>query len=248
MEQITTNQIHLFEERNDAIRQRVENSLAFLREAAEERISRCYYSKLSFDVERFLRDVYTAIADIPNQREAYELFGNLLCQFLIARGTLRQELSLHEVTRDLVIRDVSGKRKQFTNSAGYYRVRTLKQEFGEAITSIRGSYKRWEAIPGHVTNRAVMNLEINQLLRQKDSVSNFLKKRLKMGARYKYFLDEMERRIIDCRHVLMITELTDCSSKRKRKAFDYLYEALQYRKELKNAVAVFHQICNQKAV
>ena len=235
--------------RTDYVRNRVEKAIWFLQNEPEEKISIAFYLKLSSDVECNLRNIYDAIAEMPNHRVAREQFGELLAEALVARGEYKDEISLHEKTKDIGRREADRGKEYKRNTSHFYRVRTLKSEFGSSISSNGRTYKyiKFEMIPDHCINRSSLNREIRQLLLQKREVSKATGKQQKTLAKYDCFLNEMERRITDCRHVLMITEQTDKDEKRMREAFALLYEALDFRKQLIAASAEYRTTCKEMA-
>ena len=217
----------------------------FIRTQPEEVINTSMYANLLSDMDGFLNEVLATIAEAPDYFTARQLHGETLCTLLVLRGEFKDELALHERTRRLSGRKTKCDRK---SSSHYFRMRSLKQEFGSAIRTIDDEFATWKEIPDEIVCRVSVNQEIDQLLRQQGMVSRSLSKQQKMSDKYDAFLYEMEKRIVDCRHVLMITKMTDRDEKRERNAFKYLYEAVVYRKKLLVAGAVFRQACRKMII
>lgn len=231
----------------ETIRQRFQKLTDFIRTQPEEVIKTSLYSALLSDMDSFLNETLASMSEAPNFKEARDLYGNALNELLVLRAEFKDELALHDRTWKLSGREKKCEKK-YSSRSHYYRMRTMKEEFGSEVLTSGKKYMTWKVIPDDNESRTAVNREIDQLLRQQSVVSKSLAKQQRMSAKYDCFIHEMEKRIIDCRHVLMITAMTDQNEKRERKAFMYLYEAVTYRKKLLTASSGFRQACMQMAI
>ena len=227
------------------IQKRFQDLTTFIRTHPEDVIKTALYSDLLSDMDIFLNELLASIADAENHKAARELYGDTLNTLLVLRGEFKGELAVHDRTWRLTGSEKKRDRKYSPLDSHYYQIRTMKQEFGSAILSSGNEYMKWEEIPEATACRVSINQEIEQLLRQKSTISKSEAKREKMSAKLDSFVNEMNKRINDCRHILMITAMTDRDEKRGRKAFQYLYEAVTYRKKLLAAHDIMQQACKQ---
>lgn len=113
-----------------------------------------------------------------------------------------------------------------------YVVRTLKEEFGDKITTKNNHY-HVERTNAYQNNRSSVNGKIESLLNLDEEHLILVSEDDMILKKIDSYTSELDRRVSDCRHVRVFTINSDNDYNRAELAFDILYESLVYRARLK---------------